>query len=209
MPEPPAQSTLPETSTKPAWSWNAARYRAAAQIADGVLKDREIATQAGITTRQLRTWKKHPDFATLVQAITTDATSSIRDEVVATKAGRLRVLVDLHNDLLAIKEARAAARAEERDWAAGESTGLVVTRETWGKTNSREAEVDLGLVKQIQSLHEQIVKEMNNWDASLKVQHTGRVDHVHRAPMLKDLSIDQLEKLESIAMEAIEQERHL
>lgn len=193
---------LPQTSTKPGWVWNAARYRAAAQVADGILTHRAIAKQAGVSSRQLTTWKQHPAFAALVNAITTDAASSIRDEVVATKAGRLRVLVDLHNDLLAIKEARArvaAERAQQRDWAAGEETGLVVTKETWGKVMAQEATADLALVKQIQSLHEQIVKEQRNWDTSVTVKHSGRVDHVIRNPDLKALSDEELDALERIA----------
>jgi demethoxyubiquinone hydroxylase (CLK1/Coq7/Cat5 family) len=107
--------------------------------------------------------------------------------------------VDLHNKLLAIIEARMAAYADERSWAAGESTGLIVTKESWGNTDSREAQVDLGLVKQIQSLHEQIVKEQRDWDTSVSVKHMGRVDHVHRNPDLKQLTDDELDALERIA----------
>jgi transposase-like protein len=198
--------TVPESSAFLGWTWNAARYRAAAQIADGTFKDSDIAKQAGITARQLRKWKKQPEFAALVHAITSDATSAIRDEIVASKAGRLRVLVDLHNKLLAIIEARMAVHADERVWAAGESTGLIVTKESWGNTDSREAQADLGLVKQIQSLHEQIIKEQNNWDTKLNVRHSGRVDHVHRSIPHTNLSVDQLEALETIAADAYERE---
>src|SRR5690606_12421430 len=112
----------------------------------------------------------------------------------------LRILVDLHNKLWAIIEARAERYAEEREWAAGESTGLIVTKETWGKTNSQEAVADIAIVKQIQSLQEQIVKELRDWDTSVNIKHSGRVDHVHRVPEgLRTLTDDELDKLEELA----------
>lgn len=197
-----ADATVPKSSELVTWQWDACRYRAAAQVADGTLKDAPIAKQAGITTRQLRKWKKQPEFSALVHGITADAGASIRDEVVASKAGRLRILVDMHNKLLAIIEARAERHANEREWAAGESTGLIVTKETWGKTNSQEAAVDLGLVKEIRSLHEQIVNELNDWDTSVSVKHSGRVDHVHRTAKYDNLSDDELDALERIAERA-------
>lgn len=199
----PAQpKTLPKTSHNSGWGWTASRYRAAAQIADGTLTLSQIAKQAGITRRQLTTWRNQPEFIALVNAISGDAFEAIRDEVVSSKAGRLRILVDLHNKLLAVIEARMAAHADERPWAAGESTGLVVTKESWGNTDSREAQVDIGLVKQIQSLHEQIVKEQRDWDTSVNVRHSGRIDHVHRNPDLKALSDDEIDRLEELAQRA-------
>lgn len=164
------------------------------------MKIGDIAKQAGITERRLHMWREQPEFAALVRAITGDAASAIRDEVVASKAGRLRILVDLHNRLYAIVEARAERHADERDWAAGESTGLIVTKETWGKTNSREAQADIAIVKQIQSLHEQIVKELNDWDTSVSVKHSGRIDHVHRTAKYDTLSDEELEALEHLAV---------
>jgi hypothetical protein len=188
------------------WAWDAAKYRAAAQLADGRVPDREIAKQAGVNQRQIDRWKKQPSFAALVAAITDKAADAIRDEAVASKAGRLRILVDLHNKLLAVIEARAERHADERAWAAGESTGLIVTEETWGKVESRKAAVDTATLKELRSYQEQIVKELNDWDTSVSVKHSGRVDHVHRVTPHDNLTVDQLEALEAIALDAFAKE---
>jgi hypothetical protein len=186
---PRSSSTVPNYSDHFArWEWNSLKYRAAADVAN-------------ITRRHLVRWKKHPQFDALVRGILGDVQHSARDEIVTTKAGRLRILIDLHNKLLAIIEARAERHADEREWAAGESTGLIVTKESVGNTYSREAAVDVALVKQIQSIQEQIAKELGQWDSSINVRHTGRVDHVHRSLAHSQLTDEQLEFLEAIALD--------
>lgn len=198
---------------------NGRKYRAASQVADGVITDAQIATGAGIDRRQLARWKKEPSFAALVQGLIGEAADAIKHEAVATKAGRLRILTDLHNKLLQVIEARASAatRMQEREglggdmlrtprdvWAAGETTGIIVTKETWGKTNSQEAAVDTALIKQILDLQERIAKELGQWDyGRVDVKHSGRVDHVIRVPQgMRNLSDDELDALEAIALKA-------
>lgn len=180
-------------------NWTAAKYRAAAQLADGLLTDRDIARQAGINRRQLTRWKHEPAFAVLVAAITGEAATAVKGEAVASKAGRLRILVDLHNKLLTVIEARAAAGQQERDWAAGEATGLIVTEETWGKVESRKAAVDTATLKELRSLQEQIARELGQWETSISVKHSGRVDHVHRVNRYESLTDDELDQLEQLA----------
>lgn len=204
----------------------ATKYRAASQVADGTMLDAEIAKQAGVSRRQLDRWKKEPAFAALVNGITGKAANAIRDEAVASKAGRLRILTDLHNKLLQIIEARmqaadriAAMQGEGGSklqtprsvWAAGEDTGLIVTKETWGKANSHEASVDTSLIKQILDLQERIAKELGQWDyGRVDIKHSGSVDHVVHVPeRIRNLTTDQLLALEEIAASAIAAEHEV
>lgn len=190
---------------------DAAKYRAASQLADGVMTDAAIAKEASVAVRQLHRWKKEPAFAALVQGLIGEAADAIKHEAVATKAGRLRILTDLHNKLLVIIEARAERHAIERAWAAGESTGLIVTKETWGKTRSQEASVDASLIRELLNLQERIARELGQWDfGKLDVKHSGRVDHVVRVPQqLHNLSDDELDALERIALKAQDAEHEV
>lgn len=203
---------LPKTSAVLAgWTWDSVKYRAASQVADGVLKNSEIAAIAGITDRQLRTWKKHPPFAALVAAITGSVAVAFQDEAVASKAGRIRILIDMHNKLLAVIEERAERYAEERSWAPGESTGLIVTKESIGMSISKEASIDTGLLKSMLDIQERISKELSQWDyGRVDVKHSGRVDHVVRIPQhLHNLSDDELAALERIALKAQDAEHEV
>jgi hypothetical protein len=47
--------------------WNEQRETAALQLAIGGLNNPAIAAAAGVSDRQLRRWKAHPDFAARVQ----------------------------------------------------------------------------------------------------------------------------------------------
>ena len=204
---------------------DAAKYRAASQLADGQMPDREIAKQAGVTQRQIDRWKKEPAFAALVRGLIADAADAIRHEAVATKAGRLRILTDTHNKLLQIIEARVEAATRAVDvtdlggdalrtprsiWAAGEATGLIVTKETWGKTSSHEAAVDTSLIKSLLDVQERIARELGQFETSVNVKHSGRVDHVVRVPQqLHNLSDDELDALERIALKAQDAEHEV
>lgn len=217
---------LPKSSAfLPEWEWDAVKYRAASRVADGALSNKEIAHEAGISDRQLRTWKKHPPFASLVSAIAGEVGDAFRNEAVATKAGRLRILIDMHNKLLAVIEARAAAAIEMQErqglggdtlqtprsmWAAGEETGVIVTKETWGKTNSREAAVDNATLKSMLDIQDRIARELGQREDAINVKHSGRVDHVHRIPQgLQNLSDDELDALEVIAAKAVATEHEV
>jgi len=190
---------------------DARKYRAASQLADGTIPDREIAQIAGVTQRQLDRWKKDPTFASLVQGLIGEASEAIRHEAVATKAGRIRVLADLHNKILQVIEARSYAQESERQWAPGEHTGLIATKETIGlESISREAAVDVATLKELRSIQEQIAKELGQWDTSVNVRHSGRIDHVHRIPDgLRNLSNDELDALERIALKATSSEHQV
>lgn len=216
--------TVPKSSAfLPRWEWDAGKYRAASRVADGALTNKEVAAEAGITERQLQKWKNHPPFASLVAAIAGEVGDAFRNEAVATKAGRLRILIDMHNKLLAVIEARAAAAilVQQRQgvggdalqtpravWAAGEETGVVVTKETWGKTNSHEASVDNATLKSLLDIQDRIARELGQREDTINVRHSGRVDHVHRIPEgLHQFSNDELANLEVLA-EKYEAARH-
>ncbi|MGI8484481.1 MAG: hypothetical protein ACR2OU_09460 [Thermomicrobiales bacterium] len=203
-------SQLPKTSAfLLEWEWDAVRYRAASQVADGLLKDREISAIAGISDRQLRTWKKHPPFAALVSGVNGTVADAFKEDVVASKAGRLRILIDTHNKLLAIIEARALQHWEEREWAAGESTGLIVTKVTVGMSTSKEASLDTGLIKAMLDVQERIARELGQLDTSINVKHSGCVDHVHRVSQHNALTDQELEQLERIALSAQSREHEV
>lgn len=203
---------LPKSSAfLPEWEWDAVKYRAASRVADGALSNKEIAHEAGISDRQLRTWKKHPPFASLVAAIAGEVGDAFRNEAVATKAGRLRILIDMHNKLLAVIEARAGvAQAQApRAWAAGEETGVIVTKETWGKTNSHEAAVDNATLKSMLDIQDRIARELGQREDAINVKHSGRVDVVHRPAAVKQLTDAELDELTELAHRVAERNPEL
>ena len=51
----------------PAYGWNEQRIQAAALVAAGRLTDLAIAAEVGISTRQLRRWKRIPEFRVKVE----------------------------------------------------------------------------------------------------------------------------------------------
>jgi transposase-like protein len=52
----------------PAYGWNEQRIQAAALVAAGRLTDLEIAAEVGVSDRQLRRWKRIPEFRARVEA---------------------------------------------------------------------------------------------------------------------------------------------
>lgn len=51
----------------PVYGWNEQRIQAAQHVASGRLTDLEIAAEVGISDRQLRRWKRIPEFRARVE----------------------------------------------------------------------------------------------------------------------------------------------
>lgn len=116
---------------------------------------------------------------------------------------RLRqVIIDRRNRYVGQLAARESATEAARrifggDVPAEAATGLLVEKETVNNAGIRTVEwsVDVGLLKQLQSFHEQAAKEMGQRETRIGVRHTGRVDHVHRTVDLSALDDDELDRL--------------
>lgn len=178
--------------------WDLSRRIAAVRVADGTIDDDDIASEAGITDRQLRTWKLRPEFARFVDALMADAMEPVRNLLIADKSKRVVVLQDLLERQLRVVEERAA---NPDDATAGIRTGLLVRQ--WKKVGTgRDAEmveeyaVDTGLVASIQATLKRGAEELGQIETKVTVKGTVRHDHRHRGlSALSDAELDQLEIL--------------
>lgn len=182
--------------------WNLKKRRAAAALADGRRPAADIAAEAGVSDRMLRKWATHPDFAAHVAAIRADAGAAIAGRAIADKAGRLTVLAALHDRLLEVFAARAAAATgkagSDTTPAAGEATGLVAVKETIvGRNLVREAAIDTAALRELRAIQEQAARELGQWEATVAVKHSGVVRHAHTHALsrLSDAELDQLAAL--------------
>jgi hypothetical protein len=162
------------------------RVRLAARlVADDVLTDEEIAAQCGISRRALTKWKNRPDFAALVAQEREEILREMLRHPIARKPERIRRLNELHERCWQIIEERAAAsaaRANDPDLPPGATTGLVIEEErhiaTKHKTETvKVPRVDTDLIRQIQSLQQQVATELGQWVEQREV--TANVPVVH------------------------------
>lgn len=201
------------------FKWDLARRRAAIAVADGVLSDVEIASEAGITDRQLRNWKADPVFAKKVQRLQDNANAELAEFYVTQKRQRMAIYQELLERQLSILFERADENDEIKKKQekisplgsslissiglktspAGGSSGLIVRQvKQIGVMLAEEFAFDASLVKLILNTLEQIAKEAGQWET--KVQHGGsvRVDHRHTHDLSR-LSDDELAQLEVLA----------
>ena len=68
MPEMSEESREQQQLAGRPFKWTRRRKKAAALVADGGFF-REIAVKVGISDRQLRRWRRHPEFAARVDAL--------------------------------------------------------------------------------------------------------------------------------------------
>ncbi len=109
----------------PPFSWTAAREEAAALVAQGELTDLEIAAKVKITDRQLRRWRKHPDFAARVDQLVNAAREAVKARGIAAMENRMAVLDSSFGKL---QELIAARGRTYKNQAPGADTGLLVPK---------------------------------------------------------------------------------
>ena len=106
--------------------WTARREEAAALLAADELTDEEIAARAGVTRRQLTNWKRHPDFATRIQAIARRIGDLAAKHAIARRHRRVARLQDRWDRLDQVVQERAAD--PQMQDVPGGKTGLLVRR---------------------------------------------------------------------------------
>lgn len=155
--------------------WTAARARAAVLLAEDALTDAEIAARADVSDRQLRTWKRHPEFWARVQ-----------EHVAALEAATLRYRIARRRERVAALDERwqlmarvIAARGEAMTGEApGSETGLLVrqVKVVGSGEHQRTVEeyaVDTGLLRELRGTEEQAAREVGQWADRHELSGTG------------------------------------
>lgn len=172
-----------------AFAWRPERERAAELVAQGVATDEQIASEVGVTRRQLLRWKAVPMFGERVEAIKTQLLQALRLKGIAEKQNRIDGLVDRHKRLERVIEERALDPLMAN--VAGGKTGLMVASpmlvkvyeasgggddEVLTPTKSSEIlhefAVDTALLKEMRETEKQVAQELGQW--SEKHEHTGK-----------------------------------
>ena len=183
--------------------------------ADESLTNEQIADRVNVSRTTLYRWMhRDPEF----QAMVADAEGQLRAVALRVPTAnthvRMKNLDRIARGILKAIELRAetyskcadtpeeAARAvfgsDTPPWAA---TGLFLERKKIaanGKTVT-EWELDTASVNALKGIYEHVAKQMGQFDDTVNVNHSGRVDHVHRNPDLKALTDDELSALEALA----------
>jgi hypothetical protein len=142
---------------------------AAQELARGIHSDERIAEKVGVARKSLYLWKQKLEFAQRVEEIKAKLAHAALKEGLALESVRVNVLKDLHSKMLTIAEERGQEYLDEekagKKKIAGAKTGLVTkTLKGIGSGPSafvvEEYTADVGLVKTIQGVQEQIAKEL-------------------------------------------------
>lgn len=187
------------------FAWNTQRITAAELIADGELTDLQIAEQVGISDRQMRTWKHHPDFQAKVAEYTQLLEAGVLKLAIAQRRKRVSSQNDRWRKMLAVIEERAHDPAMQA--VPGGKTGLLVHRERAigtgrNQTIIDEYEVDTGLLKALLEHEKHAAQELGQWadkhehggipGAPLKVEHDFDID-AYRATFQALLGVSDAE----------------
>src|SRR3954454_11120767 len=100
---------MSENVRPPPFRWTAKTERAAELLAEDELTDAEIASVVGVTDRQMRRWKLHPEFDGRVKALAARLAAAGGGRAIARRARRVRTLDERWQALQRIVAERAAA----------------------------------------------------------------------------------------------------
>lgn len=139
------------------------REHAAQLLAEDRLPDWKIAEKIGIGRTTLAEWKRLPKFAQRVDDLVSNYAARALNAGLARKERRLRVLNEMHDKILQVID----ERGEDVSMATipGGKTGIVVRNlKSIGKGDDFQVvesyEIDIGAIRTIASLQEQVVKEL-------------------------------------------------
>src|SRR5438128_3436383 len=93
----------------PPFRWSAKSEQAAELLVQDELTDAEIAAAVGITDRQLRRWKLHPEFGGRLKGLVTRLAGAGERRAIARRARRVRTLDERWQALQQIAAERAGA----------------------------------------------------------------------------------------------------
>jgi hypothetical protein len=148
------------------FEWTDEKYKAAKDLASGVLTDEDIAGQAGVTRRQLARWKTHPDFQSRIQEHLDDFREETRRRGLADRERRVAALNDRWVRMQRVLEARADDPALQH--VPGGTTGLLVHNvKGVGKGEDFQLidlyEVDTALLRELREHEKQAAQELGQW----------------------------------------------
>jgi hypothetical protein len=167
------------------FAWSGRSDRAALLVAEDLRTDAAIAAEAGISDRQLRTWKAHPDFAARVDQVRAELRAAVLAEGIASRQNRVDALNERWRRMQRVIDARAIEHAD----VPGGDTGLLVRQIKLvkiysttsspddvddpddtdvlisAKMNAQVAEyaVDTGLLKELREHEKQAAQELGQW----------------------------------------------
>lgn len=187
------RSEIMSVNVRP-FRWSEKAERAALMVAEDLKPDAEIAATAGITERQLRRWKHHPDFAARVNALNAAARAAVEAEGIANRQNRVAAYNDRWRRLQQVITERAADPALAT--IPGGVTGLIVATPMLVKVYNAfvaadgeesdvlsivpktsqlvyEYAVDTGLLKALLDLEKQAAQDLGQWTE--KQEHSGEM----------------------------------
>lgn len=141
---------------------HARKEEAARLLAEDDLTDEEIARRAGITRRQLTTWKQDPSFRQAVN----EHVALIRDQILSRGYARVEKRVQLLDTNLRRLEAIVEAQRENPDVRGhpGADTGLIFYKEIPTRTGkAEEFFVHTALLAEERALLSDIAKHTGQW----------------------------------------------
>jgi hypothetical protein len=150
----------------PEFQWTKGRSEAAVLLAEDELNDEQIAERAGVSRRQLTTWKQHPTFRARIDELAAEFEQSFLRIGIARKRRRIAALNDRHQRMCRVIEERAAD--PEMQEVAGGTTGLLVRQVKVIGTGEHartveEYAVDTGLLSEMRQTEKQMAQEVGDW----------------------------------------------
>lgn len=182
--------------------WSPAREKAAELLAQDELSDEAIASQVGVSRRQVVRWKAEPAFAARVRELAESSLAELRAKGLLERVNRLEALRDVADRIHRVMSERG--ESELMAEVAGGRTGLLVAKpvlvrvyeadEAMGDVlipvkQSRiayEYAVDTATLRELRETMKQAAQELGEWSEKhevggkgggpIGVQHSGKVE---------------------------------
>lgn len=156
-------SAKPSQNRTP-FKWKKPQEDAAILLAEDELTDLEIATQIGVSRRQLATWKLHPEFSARIEELARELGEVTRRYAITKRIRRMKGYDDRRTKILKVIE----DRAEEHATVPGGDTGLLVkSTKSVGSGSAAEIvdeyAVDVAILKELRELEKQAAIEAGQW----------------------------------------------
>lgn len=156
------------------FAWTGQRLRAAELLAEDELTDLVIAETVGISDRQLRNWKQHPEFRAKVEELTLTLERAMLRFAIAKRRKRIERQNADWQRLDQMRRERAVDPTMQH--IPGASTGLIVRRYKAIGTGRdqqvvEEYEVDTALLNHLLALEKHTAQELGQWTEKSENKH--------------------------------------
>lgn len=161
----------------------------------------EIARQLGVSRVTVYNWSQTDEAQAHIADIKAGVRKATKHLAIADKVRRIRYAQAMRDGIDALLQARRKAGEAASYPMPGEETGQVAIKDITTATGARikEAAFDAALHNEARKWNEYAAKELGEFDASLNVKHSGRVDHIISRMDLGALSDEELESLLPLA----------